>query len=43
MAGSVLGMEAATQHELPAGAERHPYDLANGEATRAIVTFHVKH
>jgi 16S rRNA (guanine527-N7)-methyltransferase len=35
--GLVLGMEAAVQYVLPAGAERHPYEL--GDATRAVVTY----
>lgn len=33
--GRVLGMEGREQHELPAGAARHPYEL--GGRTRAVV------
>jgi 16S rRNA (guanine527-N7)-methyltransferase len=33
--GLVLGMEGREQHELPAGAVRHPYEL--GGRTRAVV------
>ncbi len=33
--GRVLGMEGREQHELPAGAARHPYQL--GGRTRAVV------
>ena len=33
--GRVLGMEGREQHELPAGATRHPYKL--GDRTRAVV------
>lgn len=35
--GRVLGMEAATQHDLPAGATRHPYAHPSGQ--RAIVVY----
>ena len=38
--GVVLGMEGSTQHILPAGAERHPYRLADQDW--AIVVFHVE-
>src|SRR5262249_58606802 len=34
--GVVLGMEGRDQVELPAGAERHPYQL--GDRTRAIIS-----
>jgi 16S rRNA (guanine527-N7)-methyltransferase len=37
--GLVLGMEGAEQHELPAGAVRHPYVL--GDRTRAIIVLTV--
>jgi 16S rRNA (guanine(527)-N(7))-methyltransferase RsmG len=37
--GVVLGMEGADAVELPAGAERHPYDL--DDRTRAIIVLRV--
>jgi 16S rRNA (guanine527-N7)-methyltransferase len=39
--GIVIGMEGAERHALPAGAERHVYEVANAE--RAVVVFHVEH
>lgn len=37
--GLVLGMEGSEQHDLPAGAARHPYTLGN--RTRAIIVLPV--
>lgn len=37
--GQVLGMEGRAQHELPAGAERFPYE--HGDRTRAVIRYRV--